>query len=198
MKTCIALLVLLIPVCGRADVADDIKRQLTPFVVLRGEFQQVKTIKIIKKPLRSSGNFVLAKGKGVLWRTARPMASTMKVTAGEVAQIKDGRAVFRLRAEEQPALRLITRVLFAVFAADVAELRRNFKISGSVGDGHWQADLRPLDVMVSKVVLEVHLKGGATLESIEFREVNGDRTVIRFSEVMLESALSPAEETLLD
>ena len=198
MKMRLALLILLLPASVRADVADDIIRQLTPFVVMRGMFQQVKTIKISKKPLRSSGDFVVAKGKGVLWRTARPMSSTMKVTAGEVSQIKDGRTVFRLRAEEQPALRFITRVIFAVFAADVAELRRNFEISGLVEHGRWRADLIPRDAMVAKVVAEVHLRGGTALEDIEFREANGDRTIIRFSVLRLETVLSPAEGALLE
>jgi hypothetical protein len=198
MKTRLALLALLVPACVRADVADDIKRQLTPFVVLRGEFQQVKTIKIIKKPLRSSGDFVVAKGKGVLWSTTRPMVSTLKVSAEEVAQIKDGKAVFRLKAEEQPGLRLITRVLFAVFAADVAELKRSFDISGSVTKGRWQADLKPRDAMVAKVVSSVRLEGGASVEDIEIQEANGDRTVIRFSAMRRVAALSPAEDSLLE
>ena len=49
MKTWLAWLLIGLPLGARADIADDIKRQLTPFVVMRGDFQQVKNIKIIKK-----------------------------------------------------------------------------------------------------------------------------------------------------
>lgn len=193
MKTLLTLL-LLLPAAARADVADDIRRELTPFTVLRGRFRQVKTIKIIKRPLRSSGDFVLAKDKGVLWRTLKPTVGAMKITASEVAQIKDGKVGFRMSVSEQPALRMISKVLFAVFAADVAELRRHFDITGPpVAGGRWQAELKPRDAMMAKVIPHIRLKGAKTLEEIELSEANDDRTVIEFREVKLDEQLSGAE-----
>jgi hypothetical protein len=195
MKTSLALLLLLLlPAAAHADIAGDIRRQLTPFTVLRGQFRQVKTIKILKRPLRSSGDFVLAKDKGVLWHTLKPTVGTMKITAVEVAQIKDGKVGFRMRVADQPALRLISKVLFAVFAADVEELKRHFDITGPpVVDGRWQADLKPRDAMMAAVVPHIQLRGAKTLEEIEISEANGDRTVIEFLGVKLDEELSKAE-----
>ncbi|MBI5245215.1 MAG: outer membrane lipoprotein carrier protein LolA [Elusimicrobia bacterium] len=194
MKALLAILLVILPATAHPGIVEDIQKQLTPFTVLRGRFQQVKTIKIIKRPLRSSGDFVLAKDKGALWRTLKPALSAIKITAVEVAQIKDGKVGFRMRAEDQPALRLISKVLFAVFSADVGELKRHFDITGPpLVEGRWKAELKPKEALVAKVVAQIRLQGGKTLEKIEISEANGDRTVIDFSDVKLGAELSGAE-----
>ncbi len=66
---------------ARAQAAPDLLAEVRPPpgkhpAVLRGEFEQTKTIKGFKRPLVSKGSFVMAAGKGVLWVTAQPFAST--------------------------------------------------------------------------------------------------------------------------
>ena len=194
----LAALFLLLCASARADIALEIKAQLAPFEVLRGDFLQTKHIKIIKRPLKSSGNFVLLRGKGVLWNTMKPMASTMKVTRDEITQIKEGKVGFTLKAGEQPALKLVGDVLFAVFSADVEELKRHFEISGSVQGGNWQARLLPKEAWVAKAAKEIRLKGGKALESLEIDEANGDHTAIQFVHVNLKSSLKASEKTLFE
>ena len=198
MKKILFALLCALPFTAAADIADEIKARLSPFEILRGEFQQSKSIRIIRKPLKSRGDFVLVKGQGVLWHTIRPMESTLKVTPAEISQIKDGKVAFRMKADEQPALKLIGKVLFAVFSADVQELKQHFEIKGSMKEGHWQAVLVPKEAWVAKVAKEISLQGGKTLESIQISEANGDRSSIQFSEVQLKSKLKPAEKALFE
>ena len=52
------------------ELLAEVGRRLENPAVLRGEFEQTKTIKGFKRPLVSRGSFVMAAGKGVLWVTA--------------------------------------------------------------------------------------------------------------------------------
>ena len=198
MRHRLILALCLAPLLARAEIAEDIKARLQPFEILRGEFSQAKSIRILKKPLKSSGSFVLVRGKGVLWSTAKPMASLLKVTQGEITQIKGGKPAFSLKAGEQPALKLVGRVLFAVFSADLAALKQDFEITGSVEGGHWKARLKPKEAWVAKAAKQISLEGGKALQGLEIDEANGDHTAIRFSKVDLKAVLSPAEKALFE
>lgn len=181
-----------------ADIADDIKASLAPFSVLKGEFQQSKSIKIIKKPLKSSGRFTLLKDKGVLWNALKPMPGLLKVTQNEITQIKDGKPAFSLKSEEQPALRLVGKVLFAVFSADLAGLKKHFEISGKLDGGRWKATLKPKEAWMARVAREITIEGAKTVDAIGIAESNGDQTMIQFKKVNLKAALTPAEKALFD
>ncbi len=41
--------------------------------ILRGHFQQEKQLKILKRPLKSNGYYVHAKGQGLYWRIEKPV-----------------------------------------------------------------------------------------------------------------------------
>ena len=182
-----------------ADLAA-IKKQLAPYAALKGGFEQSKKIRVIKKPLKSQGEFVLLKGKGVLWRTLRPMTSTLRISRDDIAEIKDGKAAILISMKDQPALGIIGKVLFAVFSADVDELKRHFDFTRAVppdASGRWSLVLRPRDAMVRKGVERIALEGGRFVESITLDEVNGDVSAIRFLNTS-EGRPSREEEALFE
>jgi hypothetical protein len=118
------------------------------------------------------------------------------VTSGEVAQIKDGKVGFRMGVEDQPALRMVTKVLFAIFAADVDELKRHFDITGEAQAGRWQAELKPKEPLVAKVIPLIRMQGSKVLDAIQISEANGDLTAIDFTGVELDAKLRSDESAL--
>lgn len=198
MKALALFALSLLPFPLNADIADEIKASLSPFEVLHGNFRQSKSIRILKNPLKSSGSFVLVKGKGVLWKSLKPMPSLLKVTPDAISQFKNGKVAFQMKSDEQPALKLIGKVLFAVFSADVSELKKHFEISGSLKNGHWEATLLPKEAWVGKVAKEIKLEGGKTLDTLRLAEANGDATVISFVDVRLKAPLSADEKALIE
>lgn len=203
MKIAILLCLLARPALA-AGIDDDllaIKKQLVPFATLKGGFEQNKKIRVIKKPLKSAGDFTLLKGKGVLWRTTSPMASTVRVSRDDIAQIKDGKALVMVSMKDQPALGLIGKVLFALFSADIDELKRHFEFTAATapnGAGHWNASLRPRDAMVRKVVSRIELEGGRVVDALTLYEVNGDYSVIHFKDVAENGPLNKEEAALFE
>lgn len=204
LRAPLALLCLLsgaaLAAAGEAEL-QAISRGLAPFATLKGRFEQSKTIRVLKKPLKSEGEFALRKDKGVLWRNAKPLPSTVRVRRDDIAQIKDGAAVVLVSLKEQPALGLIGKVLFAVFSADLKELERHFEFTRAVppdAAGHWEAGLRPRDALIRKLVERIELGGGRVVDTVTLAEANGDSSVIRFKDVSINAPLSDEEEALLE
>jgi hypothetical protein len=208
MRSSLLLCLLAVPLLARAaaapaaDVAglEAIKKHLAPFDGLKGGFEQSKKIRVIKKPLKSEGDFLLFKGKGVIWRTLKPMTSTLRISRDDIAELKGGKAAILVSMKDQPALGIIGKVLFAVFSADVDELKRHFDFTKVVppdAAGHWSAALRPRDAMVRKGVESIELEGGRFVEAITLGEANGDVSMIRFSNTT-ESRPSKEEESLFE
>ncbi len=191
-------LLLLLPCLGHAGGAELIQESLKPFTTLRGHFEQTKAIQGLKRPLKSSGDFLIAKDKGLLWMPKKPLASVVKMTQNEVAQLKDGKQVFKISAQEQPGLRLIAKVMFSVFSADLPELERHFDVKAERSGDGWKAELSPKEAWVAKVAARIELKGGSFLESVSVDEANGDRTQVHFLDLKAESPLRPEEARLLE
>lgn len=183
------------------DVLAAVKHRLKPFETLQGHFEQEKRLAKIKKPLKSRGSFVLQRGRGVLWRTEAPISSLLAMTRDSVAVVRDGKTVASIGFNEQPALRLMGRVVFAVFAADLDEIQKSFDVTSSslAADGSgWALTLRPKDPAFSKVIRSIQLNGSAYLENLELQEANGDSTLIRFRDLDAQAKLRPEDARLLE
>jgi len=128
------------------------------------------------------------------------MTSTLRISRDDIAEIKDGKAAILISMKDQPALGIIGKVLFAVFSADVDELKRHFDFSRASppdASGRWSLVLRPRDAMVRKGIERIEIEGGRFVDSITLDEANGDVSVIRFKDTS-ESALSKEEEAFFE
>ncbi len=170
------------PLLGAAPVAD-IQAILAKPKVLCGRFDQTKQLAGLKNPLRSSGRFCVVADKGVLWRSLQPFANTLRLTRDEIVQWQGERVTLRLNAQQEPTLRLINSLLFAVLAGDLGQLEKHFDVDGVVGDGVWSVKLKARDAGVAKVIAAIALDGGAYVKNIAMDEANGDRTRIVFSAI---------------
>ncbi len=189
------------PASAPEDVLLRVKRQLKPFETLQGRFEQEKHLAKLKKPLKSRGSLALLRGRGVLWKTETPIRSLLAMTRDTVSVVRDGKVVTSLSVNEQPGLRLMGRIVFAVFAADVDEIRKTFEVVESrvAPDGSgWCLSLRPRDASFGKIIQRVELSGGAHVESLLLKEANGDSTQIRFRDLDLKAPLAADDARLLE
>jgi len=177
---CLSLIVW--PLLGAAPVAD-IQAILAKPKVLCGRFDQTKQLAGLKNPLRSNGRFCVVADKGVLWRSLQPFANTLRLTRDEIIQWQGERVTLRLNAQQEPTVRLINSILFAVLAGDLGQLEKHFDVDGVVRDGVWSVKLKARDSGVAKVIGAIALDGGAYVKNIAIDEANGDRTRIVFSAI---------------
>lgn len=173
----------------------DVRARLTHEPVVRGAFEQRKAVKGFRNPLVSTGEFVVAQQRGVLWRTLQPFASTLVVTRDRVvARGADGSVARRLSANEEPAVRAISETLFGVMAADLAALEQRFTISGESGREGWKLALLPRDAALARWVQRIDLEGDRFLRQVRLDEAGGDQTLIRLSRHSTAAALAADEE----
>ncbi len=173
----------------------EVRQRLTSEPVVRGAFEQRKTVKGFRNPLVSSGEFIVSRQRGVLWRTQEPFASTLVVTRDRVlARAADGSVARRLSANEEPAVRAISETLFGVMAADLSALAQRFTIDGEAGRDGWRLVLLPRDAALARWVQRVELEGERFLRGVRLLEGSGDLTAIRLGRHSTGAALAADEE----
>lgn len=176
------------------DLTSGVRERLLQPAVLRGEFEQSKQVAGFKKPLLSKGSFLVARERGVLWRTREPFASVLKLTRDEIVATQDGQVAFRLNASKEPSVRVINGLLFALLNGDVNGLAEHFQISGEVHGKDWQLSLTPKQAALAKIMRKIALNGDSYVRHIDIAEANGDQTTINFSAQSAEPGKLSADE----
>jgi hypothetical protein len=181
-------------------IVAEVRRRMASDPVIRGSFEQRKSLKGFRHPVVSRGDFVVMRERGVVWRTQEPFPSSLLVTRDRVvARQADGTVAKRLNASEEPAVRTISETLFALMTADVRALAARFDIQGeTVGAEGWRLALQPRDAGVAKWLTRVELEGDRFLRAVRLQEGSGDSTQIQLSKLQAAAALTPQEESQFD
>jgi hypothetical protein len=195
----LALLPLGLRAAGPDVLLARVRGRLADAPVLRGQFEQRKTIKGFRNPLLSSGDFVLARTHGVIWHTRKPFESTLVLTRGRLlARQADGSVTNQLDATREPGLRAINEMLLALMAADLAALEQRFRIGGEMRDPGWQLTLTPRDAALAQWLAGIELEGDRHVNTVRLAEAGGDVSQIRFTRHEPGQALARDEEALLE
>jgi hypothetical protein len=180
-----------------ASPAAKIQSMLAKPKVLCGRFDQTKQLVGLKKPVKSSGRFCVVADKGVLWRSERPFANTIKLTRDEIVQLQGDRVALRLDAKKEPTVRVINSVLFALLAGDLDQLEKLFEIDGSVNNQSWSVTLKARQPALAKAVGAIALDGAEYVKNIIIDESGGDRTSIVFSAIQTGDGAMTVDEAAL-
>jgi len=187
-----ALLLVAAPLVQAADAAvDAITQAVARPDVLRGQFTQEKQVSGFKNPLRSQGQFVVARKHGVIWSTLKPFPSEVVVTADRIlSRQRDGSTRVELDARQQPAMRSVNAIMFALMSGDVQALSSQFNVEATREGQGWRLKLTPKSAMLAKAFQSLTLQGDRYVRQVEIIEANQDRTRIQFT------ALSEVPATL--
>lgn len=193
---CSMVMVASMPLWAAAPVAE-IQAMLTKPKVLCGHFGQSKQLTGLKKPMISNGRFCVVADKGVLWRTLQPFPNTVRLTRDEIVHLRGDRVAMRLDAKQEPAVRMINSVLFALLAGDLGQIEKLFDVDGAIHDSSWRVTLKAREPALARAISSVALEGGAHVANITISEASGDRTSIVFSKIQTgEGAMSVDEAAL--
>jgi hypothetical protein len=184
------------PLWAAAPVAE-IQSMLAKPKVLCGRFDQRKELAGLKKPLAANGRFCVVADKGVLWRTLHPFPNTVRLTRDEIVHLQGDRVAMRLDAKQEPAVRMINSVLFALLAGDLGQIEKLFAVDGTIHDNSWSVTLKAREPALAKAISSIALDGGAYVKNITISEASGDRTSIVFSEIQTGDAAMSVDEAAL-
>ncbi len=176
-----------------------VRQRVLDAPVVRGQFTQRKTVQGFKQPLQSSGDFVVARGKGIAWQVRQPFASTLIVKPDSLlSRAADGSVAMQMKAQDEPVLRTINAMLFAVMAADLAQLSQYFEVTGQVQAAGWKLHLVPRDPMLAQWLQSVDLRGQQFVQEVLLQETRGDRSQIQIQNPSAEQALRVQDASLFD
>jgi outer membrane lipoprotein-sorting protein len=162
--------------------------------VVRGKFVQRRYLSGLAKPLESSGTFLFARQAGIEWHTEKPFDSQFLLTETRITQRDEGGVSLEIQSSEQPALAVVARVFFALFALDVDSLSHDFELYGLSRDGGWQLGLKPRAEALGSMFRQALVEGSGAVHRVTLEDGNGDRSEIDFQSVVFdERGLTPDE-----
>ena len=162
-----------------------LSKALSKTKTLKASFTQSKKIKVLKRPLKSSGKLVFDRSIGVFWQLQKPFKSTIIIDKEKLVSIDDDGKRVSITAEEKPMLYGFTKIFLSIFSGNTDELKKHFNIYYAKSPKGWRIGLIPNSSQLSKVLSKILLKGsGETINAITLWEENGDVTDIEFSNTL--------------
>jgi len=170
--------------------------RLAAHPVVRGKFEQEKTLSRLNRSLKSSGNFIIASGVGMVWDTASPFPSTLALGKNYIIQSRPGGQRNVLNAQGNETFLRMAEVINAVFSGNSQGLIDNFNIYYSGGGGGWELGLSPRDTSIGVFAEKIIMKGDTAIKSIFIYEQNGDTVQYLLSNHNYPAELNVNEKSL--
>ncbi|GLS27430.1 outer-membrane lipoprotein carrier protein [Marinibactrum halimedae] len=149
---------------------------------IQGRFQQEKHLKGFSFPIQTEGTFAYLKEKGVLWQAQKPFVRSVTYLADQTLTWKpDG----TLESAQKPDMmeRRISEIIMALLSGNRSILEKQFTIEETKQENQWQLILQPSQIVVKKVLSEIHLSGRDFVQHIKVVSASGDQTIIKFDQL---------------
>jgi hypothetical protein len=169
---------------------------LSEHPVIRGTFEQEKTISSLNRSLISGGNFIIAADVGMVWETLKPFPSTLATGRDFLIQSRPGGQKTKLDAHGNETFLRLADVISSVFSGNSQGLLDNFEIFFTEGGGAWEMGLIPLDTSIRSFAAKISMTGDRAIRFILIREQNGDAIRYSLSNHSYPPALSDNEKAL--
>lgn len=169
----------------------DVQQQLTAADARSARFEQERQISGLTQALRSSGELLLVKGKGLWWQQQKPFPLTLTLTPTRMVQQLPGQPPQTL---DSPQLLEFSNLMLALFDPSEAALDNYFRHKLASEGEEWTLTLEPIRSPLDKVFASLVLKGRHELASLAIHDKQGDVTLIRFVDWQLKTLPLSAEE----
>ncbi len=151
---------------------------------LARRFEQQKQLRILQRPLRTSGVMLYHANQGVCWHTETPVVSTLVLEPDQLRQLGDGEGdgnELVIGASEQPALFGFTQLFFSLLAGRVDGAAEQFELRVAGDAADWRIGLLPRSALLQRFIARMQLDGGQQVAQVVVTDPDGDRTLINFS-----------------
>jgi hypothetical protein len=171
---------------------------LTKGQVLRGRFEQIRELKGFDAPLKSNGNFVVAPGRGLIWRTQTPFAVATIMSSSGLLQEVNGQEAMRVPANKLPFVTKLYEMLGGALAGDLKALSNVFEITRKDDAKGWRLILVPLKPDdINMPMKSITVRGHRFVEEVLMAKTNGDVERLVLNDQKLTTTDLPADEAAL-
>lgn len=194
MKRILAIFLMLFSSMAMAFSENELMQTLQQPQNVQGDFTQSRFLKSLTKPIVTSGQFSLVKSKGLLWQMKKPFDTSLRVTSAGIEQWNGSAWNSNQKFGQSDQIRLFLGLL----SGDISALSAQFDASLSGSEKQWQLTLTPKTLIMKQIFTQIQLRGDALVKEIELNEKQGDRTLIQFSQLQTNQALSAFAKQALE
>ena len=182
---------------GGAEIA--MGPTLAPGQTLHGRFTSERHLKGLASALKSEGNFILAPGKGLIWRIEQPIQTTTVITPAGIRQIINGNEVQHIDASRVPFISHFYDMLNGSLMGDWSAMRHDFAVHSTGDRNAWRTVLTPLrpDDPIAGMLSSIVISGGKMVDSVDINRANGDSEHMAFLDQTVSSAPLIADDARL-
>ena len=173
---------------SQAEIFAAMQDRLLRSAVLRAKFRQERLLRILQRPLVSSGTMVLSEGAGVLWRVEDPHGVTYLIRSAEVLEWEGEAEPRRVGMAAVPGFRLMTEMFLAALSGDVTALQEGFEAEMLPAQRAWRVRLTPKAEELSQLIANLEVAGDRYVEEVHLQEARGDAVRFTFSDFQTEPA----------
>ncbi|MDP8169900.1 outer membrane lipoprotein carrier protein LolA [Pasteurella skyensis] len=187
MKKYFTLLLLFISPLTMAITQQELISKLQKPQSIQGDFIQQRFLKALKNPIKTSGQFTLVAEKGLLWQMKTPFENNLRVTSKGIMQYNGTAWVGNNNnfAQQQQI-----QLFLGLLSGDISTLKQQFDLKLTGEKSAWQLDLIPNSFLMKQIFNIIRLQGSEVVKKIILDEKQGDKTVIQFENIQINSPLS--------
>jgi hypothetical protein len=168
--------------------------ELSKHPVIKGEFEQCKTIKKLNRTMVSSGTFIISAENGVVWDTRKPFPSTMTVGRDFIIQTTPGGTKTTLSARGNETFLRLAEVIRAVFTGDPQTLLSNFDVFFNETGKTWNLGLIAKEPSIKQFAGKICMSGDSTIRSMALFQQNEDTVAYILTRQTFFEVLHPDEQ----
>jgi hypothetical protein len=177
---------------------------LSKHPVVKGTFEQTRTISRLNRALVSQGTFIIAAEVGMVWETLTPFPSTLAAGRDYLVQSTPSGSKTRLDAQGNETFLQFSETISAVFSGNAQRLTDNFNLWFTESSGVWTLGLVPKEKTMQSFATRIVITGGAltngsaeqVIRSVRLDEQNGDTIRYALSNHVFTEGLNAREKNL--
>jgi outer membrane lipoprotein-sorting protein len=160
---------------------------------VRARFRELRYLSILTDPIETAGMLYFAPPDRLARHATWPGRSSVVIEAERVSLGDEtGQRVFDFNTSE--VARALVGNLMIVFRGDLESLKARYSISFDSDGENWTLDLEPRSRALRGIIDRIRFTGRSPeLSAMETRESNGDRTIMRFSEIEIGLSWEPGD-----
>ena len=161
---------------------DQLMRSLAQVRSGQATFVEKKTLKLLDKPVESSGELLYTAPDRLEKRTLKPRPESMVLERGTLTIEQKGKRHV-LPLQSYPEMAAFIDSIRGTLAGDRAALERVYKLDLEGDEQGWTLKLQPLADRMKKVVERITIVGERnTLRSIDIRQADGDSSLMTITQ----------------
>lgn len=169
-----------------------LKQQLAGKHALTANFEQTRHLKLLSKPLRSSGQFVYHDASGICWDIKTPYPVKIIINDESLVQKDAAMGEQAYALNQNPLFGTISGLFSAVFQGDFSTVEKHFQMSLTGERENWSIHLIPSNTLIQKVYAAIDITGGDWIQKVTLLDPKGDQTDIQFQIPEVETSLEPS------